>query len=259
MRIKLLSDLHLEGHPFTYHHHGEDVLVLAGDIHTKNRHEDFLKSIPENVQILMVKGNHEIYQQPDVEVDQYLYDLEKRFKNFKFLNNTEVEIQGVPFYGGIMCTDFHLYAKNDPSSVVDSVLLSKRNINDFRIGLKNTATLWTIEDHITEHKSFCSGLDKWLEKTKNKQHRVIVSHFIPSPECIAPQFRGGPSEILNAYFVSDMQRYIDHHHGVWMFGHTHTSWNMPLGKMHLYCNPKGYGAENKLGFDESFQITLHGH
>ena len=64
MKLRILSDLHLEQNYFEYSYLGEDIVVLAGDIATANTHdvfEDFIRDIPSNIKIIFITGNHEFY------------------------------------------------------------------------------------------------------------------------------------------------------------------------------------------------------
>ena len=51
-KIKILSDLHIEFQKFDYIPSGEDTLILAGDVHVRNQHEDFISQIPKEIEIL---------------------------------------------------------------------------------------------------------------------------------------------------------------------------------------------------------------
>lgn len=111
MKIKILSDLHLEGYWFTYEDHGEDVVILAGDICTRNRLHMFLDTIPKHIKVLFVAGNHEYYHGEFKACNQYFKDLESKY-NFVFLKNNQIIIDDIAFFGGTMFTDFKLY--NNP-------------------------------------------------------------------------------------------------------------------------------------------------
>jgi len=88
LRIRLLSDLHCEGYPYYYEYAGEDIVVLAGDIHTQNRHGFVLDQIPINVKVLLVAGNHEYYGGIFEDVNDKLKALENTYHNLTFLNNS---------------------------------------------------------------------------------------------------------------------------------------------------------------------------
>ena len=61
MKIQILSDLHIEFQDYTYQKCDADVVVLAGDIHTKDKG---IKWAIENIvdkPVIYVLGNHEFY------------------------------------------------------------------------------------------------------------------------------------------------------------------------------------------------------
>ncbi len=233
MYIRLLSDLHLEtNRGFRYIYGGEDVLVLAGDIHTRNRHHTLIEQIPSEVRVVMVAGNHEYWHQTISEVDDYLHGLQEKFSNFTFLKNRGVVIDGVNFFGGTMYSDFTL--DMNPLSK-----LHANRIRDFQFIANPDGSRWTVDDHEEAHEEFRKTLKFWISETEG-QKRVVISHFGPARDCIAPRWRG---DILNPYFIGNMARYIGFE-GLWLYGHLHDSYDNMLGDTRLVCNPFGYGNEN---------------
>lgn len=250
MKIKLLSDLHLEGFHFVYEYSGEDVLVLAGDIHTRNRLHEFLDQIPKTVTVLFVAGNHEYYYNEFHTVNKYLSDLQN-LPNFVFLKNDSVKFGDVNFFGGTMYTEFMLTGMHDVWFAKDA---AKRGINDFYMTMIQDDFVWrnwSVEDHINEHKKFVRELEFWL-KTTEGQKRVVISHFAPHPSTINEKYAG---QILNGYFTEDMNQYLGWE-GLWLYGHTHSSFDGYVGETRLISNPKGYGKENKTGFNPELIIEI---
>ena len=264
MKIRLLSDLHLEGNKFYYEYAGEDLVVLAGDIHTQGRHSFIIEQIPTAVQILFVPGNHEYYGATFENVNDYLKRLENEYSNFKFLNNESVSIRDVNFFGGTMFTDMKLYGDSE-EHVARASILAKQGIADFTwISKYNPASpnydyetlhrfdkVWTPQDHIDQHNIFVEKLQEFLDNTKNEK-KVVISHFVPHPEGSHEKFKDSP---LNPYFLCDMRKYMGWK-GLWLYGHTHTSKDMYEGDTRLVCNPFGYGNENTDGFDSKKVIEV---
>lgn len=271
MKIKLISDLHMEGYTFKYEHHGEDVVVLAGDIHNKNRHHEILDQIPEHIEVVMVAGNHEYYHGNFREVNKYLEGLNKPvfeynpvyaradngFKNFTFLNNSSTVINGVHFYGGTMFTDFELfgiheqwYAEHDAArGIADFHHITVNQEDPYE--MTNDTWQWSVQDHKNEHKKFVRGLEHWLKETEG-QKRVVVTHFMPTPASIPERFRNSN---LNPYFCANMERYMGWE-GAWLFGHTHDSFDQMFGDTRVVCNPRGYGTENHDGFKHDLIVEV---
>lgn len=249
MKIKLLSDLHMEmGYLYSYKKHDEDVVVLAGDISAYNKHyKHILYQIPDDMPIILIAGNHEYYGSSIQTVNGKLNELAARNPNVHFLNNTSCVIGGIDFFGGIMRTDLSL-----DGDIEKSVHYAGQYINDFRhTEVDATGRLFTPQDHIAEFKLFEQELIKWLD-TPRSDPKVVLSHFIPHPEAIATKYLGSP---VNPYFTQDMSKYMGWK-GAWMFGHTHTSFDFMEGDTRVVCNPKGYGRENEMGFVEDLIIEL---
>lgn len=107
MKIRLLSDLHLETGPFTYQDCGEDVVVLAGDIGNGVAGIEWAKTIPKPV--VYVSGNHEHWT---FDIYENLDAMRSAAKgsNVRFLENNEVFItingETVRFVGATLWTDF---------------------------------------------------------------------------------------------------------------------------------------------------------
>lgn len=254
MKIRLLSDLHLEGFHFKYQHCGEEVLVLAGDINTRNRHRHLLDEVPDHVQVLFVAGNHEYYHGVYEKVNEFLLGLEQHYKNFKFLNNTAFTIGDIEVFGGTMFTDFLLHGEaNKPLAK----LAALRGVNDFRLAecddRQGGLRPWTVDDHEAEHNKFCREIALWLKHTEGKK-RLVVTHFNPHPDAIHPRFKNDTT-LLNAYFTADMERFMGWP-GHWLFGHTHDNCDVTVGDTRVIANPKGYGAENWKCFNPNFMIEI---
>ena len=255
MKIRLLSDLHMEGFAYYYEYAGEDVLVLAGDIHTRGRHEDILMEVPDHVQIVFVAGNHEYYNGIFEEENERLRGLSKRYPNFHFLNNSNTKIDGVDFFGGTMYTDFGLYGEDLKK---EGEAMSLRGINDFystrRMSLdpiNNMTRMWSTKDHIQEHEKFRRELKHWINHTEGGK-RVVVSHFVPSPQAVHPRWK---DSLLNTYFTCNMEQFMGWE-GLWLYGHTHDSGDFMVGDTHVVGNPKGYGPENVGGFDNKLILEI---
>lgn len=242
----------MEGFPFTYNHIDEDVVVLAGDIHTRYRHEEIIQQIPPEVVILFVAGNHEYYRSEFNAVNDFFYNLQAKYPNFMWLNNDRFIYEGVDFYGGTMYTDFELFGKeNKQSTIVDCA----RGINDFyvtRIEIDGETRTWRTEDHEREFRKFERGLVKWIDDSAGSEKRVVISHFAPSPQTIAPQFEGS---LINPYFTCNMEKYMGWK-GMWLFGHTHSSHDIMIGDTRVVANPKGYGNENAGGYNPQLILEI---
>lgn len=244
----------MEGFQYYYEWKGEDVLILAGDIHTRGRHEDILMEVPDWVKVILVAGNHEYYNGIFEEENEKLRALCDQYDNATFLNNTATKIDGVDFFGGTMYSDFCLYGED---SAEQARLMAERGINDFFATRRFAGSpegktqMWTAQDHLAEHFTFRRELQGWIKRTEGGK-RVVVSHFVPSPQAIHPRWK---DSILNAYFTCDMEQFMGWE-GYWFYGHTHDSGDFMVGDTHCIGNPKGYGPENAGGFNPDLIVEI---
>ena len=252
MKIRLLSDLHTEFRlPYKTHpmseYRGEDVLVLAGDIasgatNTMDVIKHFLdQGFPK---VIYVPGNHEYYGSDLKHFDDKLLDLCEQTRGAHFLRPGTVTIDNVMFTGATLWTNF---ADNFFSQSA-----AKRAINDFR-QIRNFTTSHAY-DLYYKHLDYI----KQSYEQRGDKPVVVVTHFLPARECIAPQWRDG--NLLNDYFANDLGSMIaDMENTTWLFGHTHDAMDFELGNTRLVCNPHGYHGSSEPGtngFDPFKTITL---
>ena len=258
MKIRLLSDMHFEmpynkapicANPFEYENLGEDVVVLAGDIHTQGRHLSLIQRIlAGGAKVIMVAGNHEAYGASFQAIHENLKEIADTHTNFFYLNDSNVVIDDIDFFGGIMYTNLE-------GDDIDRLCI--RYIPDFSVIHKefrlddvksedeflNFNTRWSPDDHRKAHEKFCKELGYW-KLSSNFDKKVVISHFVPTYKALSPQFE---KSALNPYFIQNMEHMMI---GInlWLFGHTHTSFDFNIEETRLVSNPYGYGDENKSGF-----------
>lgn len=240
MKIRLLSDLHMEGFPFKYEYQGEDALILAGDIHTRNRHHKLLDQIPFELPVYFVAGNHEYYHQDFYETQEYFQMLENGYDNFTWLNNQATTINDIAIFGGTMFTDFNLYGTADRWFTMHA---AKECIADFyqietKLG-KHGTRRWTPVDHEKEFNKFVENFVPWLKNTEGKK-RIVITHFMPTEQLTHERFKASQ---LNPYFTANMEKYMGWD-GYWFCGHGHDGKDIMVGDTRIVMNPKGYGKEN---------------
>jgi len=244
MKIRLLSDLHTEFRlPYKTadfaEYRGEDVLVLAGDIASGSTNTmDVIKFFKAQgfPNIVYVPGNHEYYGGSFTEFNEKMAEKCNRCANVYYLNPGQVEIDDVLFVGGTLWTNF----ADNPFSQAHA----KRSINDFRV-IKNFGVNVAYDTYY-QHLDFI----KKSYENRNNRKVVVVTHFLPARECIAPRWQG--PDLLNDYFANNLGEYIANMSDTtWLFGHTHDATSIQLGTTRVIANPHGYyGAVNDgAGFD----------
>ena len=237
MRIYLISDCH---HEFWDKHKSSklevkdwsdkiptdiDVLVMAGDINSNTNElmDLFLKIIEKHpaLPIVFVDGNHEHYRNNYYEV---LYKV-KSFcdaMGIYYLDNSDVVINGIKFYGGCGWTNFR-----------DDELLRLKAmgaINDFRL-IEGFNSKTSIEKNT-----------EFVRNLKLCMPDVVVSHFSPSEKGVDSKYVG---DELNGYFHNTFEDLIaEYKPKLWLHGHIHNCVDYELFSTRVVANPRGYWNEN---------------
>jgi len=208
---------------------GVDVLVLAGDIAVGAgdvaKVVRFFKSLGYD-KIVYTPGNHEYYGSYMRIVDPALQRAFNEIEGAFLLNDSSVNIDGVTFFGGTLWTNF----RNDPIAKA----MVPGMINDFHV-IKDM----TSNAAVRKFEATYQYIKMRYEQVKGP--KVVVTHFLPAIECIAPQYQG--PNMINTYFASDLGDFVANlQDTTWMFGHTHDSVDLMLGDTRVLCNPMGYFA-----------------
>jgi len=221
MRLRIHSDLHLEKRPGYRIQdlipQGEEILVLAGDIHHAQHISEVLNAATGLApQVIFVPGNHEY----DRSVFDYTHEalMNIDIPNVHVLMNSAKVIEGVKFYGGT----------NWPSIPPDLAPIIQKSIYDFERIEGMTAGLMDLE-----HRKFIEGLQ--VEEMVD----VCISHFLPNHRSVHPQFVG---QLTNYYFVADVKELIVKP-DLWIHGHTHFAMDYDIHGTRVVCNPLGYPRE----------------
>ena len=228
MKIKLLSDLHLEFYTFVIPYDGEDLLILAGDIsptfqETLQLIDSYLDKTPTTTKVILVLGNHDYYGHLVEVVDAQWKQIKR--DRFYFLQDDSVVINGYRFHGATMWTDM---LGGDPKAMENCRL----SINDFR-RIQHFSPEYACRLHYTSRRMLSSTLGNSPEPV------VVITHHLPSYKSIDPEYTG--SAINPAFASTDLDDLI-HHEKVklWCHGHTHKCTEYMDGNTMVLCNPRGY-------------------
>lgn len=259
MKIRLLSDLHTEFKlPYKTHRMSqyleEDVLVLAGDIASGSSNTvevlKFYKSLgfPN---VVYVPGNHEYYGTSIEDFNSKLHTKLRGIDGIHFLNPGKVVIGDTIFVGATLWTNFR--DKEMAKKVANNL------IADFRLIKTDAAkTVRLTPDNVVAlHREHLEYI-KTVYETRGDKKVVVVTHFLPCTECIAPRWQK-PDDLLNCYFANDLGNWVrELEDTTWLFGHTHDAVDMVLGTTRLVANPHGYynSLNDGIGFDHFKTITI---
>jgi hypothetical protein len=225
---------------------GEDVLVLAGDIASGSTNTmDVIKHFKDVgfSNIVYVPGNHEYYGGDFDDFNRKMQDKCSRLEGVHYLNPGSVVIDGVLFVGATLWTNFG----DNPLSEH----MAKTGINDFKV-IKNFGVGRARRSYY-DHVDYIQN----AYERRGNHKVVVVTHFLPARECIAPRWRG--PDLLNDYFANNLGDYISGMtNTTWMFGHTHDATDIVLGETRVVANPHGYynAVNDGVGFDAFKTITI---
>jgi Icc-related predicted phosphoesterase len=271
MKIKLVSDLHLEFSDIIIENNGADVLVLAGDICVMNRLEgkDLYNLVPEAVfanlvvnffervslafkHVIYIAGNHEYYHGKLRKTQQIAKELTSMFANVYYLEKDSKVIDDVLFLGGTLWTNM---SKANPIAMS----YAHAGMNDFKLIRHDEKgyTHFRPAHSVYEHNATISAWEKMLSNSTHEKV-VVVSHHAPSYQSIHEIYKGNP---LNDCYASDLSDFILDHPKIklWCHGHVHNPHDYMIGDTRVMCNPRGYESKTyseDSGWDRELLITV---
>jgi Icc-related predicted phosphoesterase len=265
MRIKLVSDLHLEFSDINIQNNDNcDVLILGGDImiaqdlHDHPSVEEYRGSAFSSLgvkqqrvlcyrnflqrcsfqfpHVVYVAGNHEFYHGKFFAGLQYLRDECLKYSNVYFLECDTKVIDDVVFVGGTLWTNMNA---GDP--VTQEVVRGGLNdygtiVNDHQ-GYTKLRPAHTLDRHNKTLQYIKQVVDTHTDKTC-----VVVGHHAPSKLSTHPHYQD--DYWMNGAYSSDLSEFILDHPQIklWTHGHTHTPFDYVIGETRVVCNPRGYEA-----------------
>ncbi|GLR89741.1 metallophosphoesterase [Bradyrhizobium iriomotense] len=271
MRLWTMSDVHVELTRGWDLPSGEarphfDVLVVAGDLVPRAERgvRWLLERVPDRP-VIYVMGNHEAY---GVDVDR-THEKAKAAAagtNVHALENETVRIDGVTFACCTLWTDFALFG--DPRR---AMAVAADKMNDFRkIRTSRYVERFRPIHALAKHQHSRAFLEAELRKPRGIDEKlVVVTHHAPYPGDLALSDPPTSDEILSAAYRSDltalMSRAPDDGRGalrppnLWIYGHTHESFDLLVGETRVVSNAKGYGpwpGQQRTWDNENFDQNL---
>jgi len=251
MRIRVLSDLHLEMGDWTPPPRQEDVVVLAGDIHLGPKGVQWAARRWPDTPVIYVPGNHEYYG----DAYPHMCDVIRaaaQGTSVRVLSCDEVSVGGVRFLGCTLWTDFLLHGEERRNM---AMLYCTAVISDYtRIRLGPRWKPLRPRDTIALHEQ-CLG---WLKERCNHGPGdapvVVVTHHAPSARSLAVPTQ---DQTLSAAYASALDALIRGcGAALWVHGHTHERAGYTLGATRVECNPRGYPDLPNPRFDEGLVLEV---
>jgi Icc-related predicted phosphoesterase len=246
MKIQVLSDLHIEFDEFDFVDTDSDVVVLAGDIHVKEKGVLWAIENIKNKPVLYVLGNHEFYGKA---YPRLINSLKEKVKgtNVHILEKDSKSIDGVNFLGCTLWTDFELFG--DPRI---TGYHCQQKMTDFtKIRVSPRFSKLRSADVASIHFKSLEWLKSELESKENERN-IVITHLGPSLKSLPV---GRDKDIISASYVSALDEIIlKYNPDYWIHGHMHNSSNYNIGNCKVICNPRGYPDERNPDFKSDFII-----
>lgn len=241
MKIKYMSDLHLEGgYDLDVSNDDNcDLLILAGDICTHKSIEScdwFFQRCSERFpDVVYVNGNHEFYRGDIEETPAVINHHIEKYKNIHYLNNQLTSVSGYHIWGGTLWTDCN---QGDPLTKI----YLKNHMNDYFLIKWKSREHWKLRPEDTEelHHQAKKELIRYLQVHGDEKPNIIVTHMAPSKRSLHPRYVN--DYYMNGGYSSDLeQMMLDYDIPLWFHGHTHDSFDYNVfGKTRVLTNPRGY-------------------
>lgn len=255
MRLLILSDLHRElwkdtGPKIDTPLSDVDAVILAGDIESSDKAVQWAQQTFQNTPVIYVAGNHEFYGHCIQEVETKIASAAVATSNVKYLNCSEMLLNGYRFIGATLWTDYELFGldlKQKAMSMARDVLADYRHIK--RSPLTNDFI--SPEDTIVLHRKQV----RWLKERLSQPFEgktIVVTHMGPSIHSITQTYIKDP---VSAGFASDLE-YLVEKADLWVHGHIHESVDYMIHGCRVITNPCGYRTRSGNPENRDFDPNL---
>jgi len=215
MKIRILSDLHREFGFTNIARSDVDLIILAGDIATKQNALPWVEEFCGDTPTAYVCGNHEFYGDKLPRVTERLIDATKG-SNIHVLEDDFFTVAGWHIYGCTLWTDMALHGDWQIGAA-----LAAEGMNDYKrirnssLGYKRLSP----RDTRLIHLRSVEKLGKFLtEHDPNKT--IVVTHHGPSALSLPVARR---HEMISCAYASHLDAFIlGHQPHLWVHGHIHT-------------------------------------
>lgn len=258
MRLRIMSDLHIESNPM-YRPQicgDEDIttLLLAGDVCEIEKTKKLISFLTDMSvrfkDVIYIFGNHEFYRGNISTAIKRLDEISMEIPNLHILDNSNVVLEEVNFIG---CTLWTSMNNGNPVDIWDA----QQGMNDYRyIRIGSTYRKLHPRDTVHMHSKSVKFIESALEQSKSMTN-VILTHHLPCTLSVHERYH---FDKLNFSYVTDLTSIMEKYNpSLWIHGHTHNSVDYTVYNTRVVCNPRGYSSirthENS-DFDENLIVEL---
>lgn len=270
MRIRILSDLHLEHHAppdglgagaarADGDSGGAEVVVLAGDVARGPRAVRWARRAFPDVPVVCVAGNHEHYDRLlDTTTGALRAESDplpgpgSRPTGTYVLEREAAWVGNVRFLGCTFWTGFRLFAGRRAQAMA----ACRAQMDDYRrIHLLRERRPLRPRDTDRRHRRAVAWLRQACGGTSAPRPgaTVVVTHHAPTPRSVDPRYENA---LTSAAFAARRAALVrESSAALWVHGHVHAAFDYRVGETRVVANPRGHPGENP-AFDPGFTVEV---
>lgn len=262
VKIRVLSDLHLDVDPWSPPEVAADVVVIAGDVQDGIAGIAWARAQFPGQSVVYVPGNHELYGGALDTIPELLREKARKH-DVHLLDCDEVVIRGVRFLGCTLWANLRLCAADhDDNPARRNGVFQKtkseveRAMSDYRqIRLRNAGTYVTVDDLLAVHHQQRNWLRRALAQPFDGK-TVVITHHAPHPRSIGA-LRSRSTDLAWTAYASDLRELLGPPVELWIHGHVHDTLDYIALGTRVICNPRGYlPFEPTLNFDPTLVVEV---
>jgi len=248
MRVRVLSDLHLEFARWRPPVVDADLVILAGDLDLGREGLRWARQCFGAQPVVYVLGNHEFYRTAIPDLTNALRE-DTKGSSIHILENQTLEFNGWTIVGCTLWTDFRLAGNPEVAMASAAVQMVDYTMIDNSQRRRPLRPADTAAIHAESRDWLRAALSR-----SDPEQTIVVTHHAPSGRSIPPQHAGS---VLDAAFASALDDLVyDSGVPLWIHGHTHFNVDYTLGQTRVLTNQRGYPDEACARFDPELVITL---
>jgi len=249
MRIRILSDLHREFGGTDIPQVDCDLILLAGDIATKQNALPWIRELIGDTPTAYICGNHEFYGDKLPRVTERLKEATAG-SAIHVLENDAFSVGDVWIYGCTLWTDFALQGSWKDGAKVAGVWMN--DYKRIRHSEHSYRKLIPLDTRIM-HRSSLQRLEEFLTQ-HDPSRTIVMTHHAPSALSL-PEHRR--DKTVSSAYASHLDAFVlAHQPALWVHGHIHQSQDYRIGKTRILTNPQGYPEDPNPNFIKDLVIEF---